>query len=701
MRFSVHKYTAHIGQVEIRGVQQVVEFEAKDRQPSRRTRHGQQPTEAVSPEAIDAIQCRTAIVVPCKDEPVSRIISVWAGIPAGSLIILVSASALDRYARERDALARFCRDTGRDGISAHQRDGQLAKALREIGMTRLLGDDGLVHEGKGEALVIGIALAAAAPGPGAADGADPSAHTRTHQQCHGHNRNGERNGRINDQEANVRCSHGCPRDTISGNGQQFRDACAARDSGTCRNKQSRGCAATDDCRTSYYKYIGFIDADNFVTGSVSEYCKAFSAGFHLSSAQDAMVRINWGSKPKVHNGKIVFKTSGRSSEVVNRHFNQLLGQLERRGSCTFSGEACERVENDQGDMELHHICTGNAGEHAMTMSLALKLQLAGGYAIEPFHFLDIFDRFAGERKVQSAPPSLMREPHSTISTLSSSPLPTPFSTSNCSSPISETNMATSVLPLPSGAAASSVNQRLPASNPEVPTVTSTPKVQILQIRTMNPHFHDTSKGEAHITRMWTQGLSAMYHSPLIADFDEFKDGLWEAILAGRVRIGGGTKYGSLPPTPPLTQYDPCSTSPPSGQGIAKTNRANLEPAEPRVYPAAEEFDLARLREILLRDSTLFWWSSDSKETTEDEDYIDCHIQDIASASGATGDEPAQETLPQRVIRRDSGVDFGMDGANQRGHTEDAVTGLGLGEPPTKKRQLDMIHMSIVTNNKQQ
>ncbi|KAH8763243.1 mannosyl-3-phosphoglycerate synthase, partial [Diaporthe sp. PMI_573] len=429
MRFSASKSTARIGQVEIRGVQHVVEFEARDRQPSnRRGHHGQQPTEAVSPEAIDAIQSRTAIVVPCKDEPVNRIVSVWAGIPAGSLIIVVSASAQDMYDRERDALARFCRDTGRDGISVHQRDEKLAKALSEVGMTGLLGDDGLVHGGKGEAL------------------------------------------------------------------------------------QSHGCAAGDGGRTSYYKYIGFIDADNYVTGSVSEYCKAFSAGFHLASAPDAMVRINWGSKPKVHDGEIVFKTSGRSSEVVNRHFNQLLGQLHKTGSCTFSGEACEHVENDKGDMELHHICTGNAGEHAMTMSLALKLRLAGGYAIEPFHFIDIFDRFAGDHMVKSAPASLMREPHSIMSTVSSSLVSTPVGTSPCSSQVSETRAATSFIPTSSQPAPSAVDQGLLGYSPEEPHVT--PKIQILQIRTMNPHFHDTNKGEAHIIRMWMQGLSAMYHSRL-------------------------------------------------------------------------------------------------------------------------------------------------------------------------------------------
>ncbi|KAG8169699.1 hypothetical protein KVR01_000444 [Diaporthe batatas] len=700
MRFSVHKSTARIGQVEIRGVQNVVEFEAREPQASgRRRHHGQQPTEAVSPEAIDAIQSRTAIVVPCKDEPVSRIISVWAGIPAGSLIVLVSASAQHMYARERDALARFCRDTGRDGISVHQRDRQLAKALREVGMTGLLGDDGLVHEGKGEALVIGIALAAAAQGPGAADGADPSARTRTHQQCHGHNRNGERNGRINSQETEVRCSHGCPRGTTSGNGQQFRGTCAARDSGTCRNKQSRGCAAGDGGDTSYYKYVGFIDADNFVTGSVSEYCKAFSAGFHLASAPDAMVRINWGSKPKVHDGEIVFKTSGRSSEVVNRHFNQFLGQLEKRGGCTFSGEASERVENDQGDMELHHICTGNAGEHAMTMSLALKLRLAGGYAIEPFHFLDLFDRFSGDHMVRSAPASLMLEPHSTISTVSSSPVPTPVGTSPYSSPISEPTAANSPSPVPSEPAPSAVDQKLFAYSSG--TRVTTPKVQILQIRTMNPHFHDTNKGEAHIIRMWTQGLSAMYHSPLTADFADFRHGLWETILAGGLKINGSASAKpniSFPPTPPLTQYDRGSVTPPSFQGIESSSRTGLEPAKCRIYQPAGDFDLIKLRQILLYDSELFWCSSSAdpeEEALEDDIQVVCRTEDAASSSGVDVDEFAQEMPPQSVGRRDSGVDFDMGGTDHTELNEQAVPGLALHEAPTKDRQLDMMHNGIV------
>ncbi|KAJ0110007.1 hypothetical protein J7T55_014809 [Diaporthe amygdali] len=683
MRVSAPGSTVRFGQVEIRGVQQVIEFEARarDHQFDRRTRHGQQKTEAVSPEAIEAIQSRTAIVVPCKDEPISRIVNVWAGIPASSLLISVSASTEHAYACERDTLAQFCRDTGRNGISVHQRDPQLGKALREIGMTTLLRNDGRAHEGKGEALVIGIALAATASGPGAADETDPSAQTRIHQECHGHNKNGERNGRIKDQAPNVRCGRGGPRGTINGNGQHCGGTCAATDSGTYRHKQSRGYAAKNGGRTSYYKYIGFIDADNFVTGSVSEYCKAFSTGFHLASAQDTMVRINWGSKPKVHNGQIVFKTSGRSSEVVNRHFNRFLGQLETRSKCIISGEACERVNNDNGGMELQHICTGNAGEHAMTMSLALKLRLASGYAIEPFHFLDIFERFAGEDKVKTPPASSVPEMHSTISSSSCSPFWATPDTSPVSSPMSDAAMSASPLPLTSRATAMAVDPRPLAHSSEEPT--AIPKVQILQIRTMNPHFHDTDKGEAHITRMWTQGLSAMYHSPLMANFPDFKQSLWDAILEGKVgKVGNvqqdsGTKHDHFPPTPPFTASVSCSMSPPSDHDQVVANGANFEPAECRIYPPAGDFDLARLRDMLLRDSELFWWSGDPEDDQEDVDYIeytDSYAQDTTAGIFAR-DEPVQERPLQHVSRRDSGVDFGMDGAELHGATDNNSLGM--------------------------
>jgi hypothetical protein len=105
------------------------------------------------------------------------------------------------------------------------------------------------------------------------------------------------------------------------------------------------------------RFVGFIDADNFVPGSVHEYCKVYAAGLHyaLQSAKPgetdpyAMVRINWKSKPKVKDGKLVFEESGRSSRVVNEWFNRLLNEL------------------DDSRTRENFIKTGNAGEHVMSL----------------------------------------------------------------------------------------------------------------------------------------------------------------------------------------------------------------------------------------------------------------------------------------------------------------------------------------------
>jgi mannosyl-3-phosphoglycerate synthase len=84
------------------------------------------------------------------------------------------------------------------------------------------------------------------------------------------------------------------------------------------------------------------------------------------------------------------------------------------------------------------IQTANAGEHAMTVDLALQLHFASGYAVEPFQLVDAWERLAAQDRA----------------------------------------------------------------------------VQILQIETRNPHFHDCGKGDGHIKRMQAGGLSTIYHSPL-------------------------------------------------------------------------------------------------------------------------------------------------------------------------------------------
>ncbi|KAF2852541.1 glycosyltransferase family 55 protein [Plenodomus tracheiphilus IPT5] len=188
------------------------------------------------------------------------------------------------------------------------------------------------------------------------------------------------------------------------------------------------------------KHVGFIDADNLVAGAVHEYCKVYAAGLRhalhsskSSLAPHAMVRIKWNSKPKVQDGKLVFEKSGRCSRVVNKWMNRLSNEIHM-----------SNVENGNGT-GLDVIETANAGEHAMTLDLAMKLRFATGYAVEPFQLINMWERFGSPAFTS---PVVSRD------------------------------------------------------------------VQVLQIETRNPHFHDVGKGNEHIEQMQVQGLSAIYHSEL-------------------------------------------------------------------------------------------------------------------------------------------------------------------------------------------
>ncbi|EJT77368.1 hypothetical protein GGTG_07280 [Gaeumannomyces tritici R3-111a-1] len=316
MRLSTADGTARLGQVQIRSVQQVIELDAGS--DSGRMCGGPFPSSfftfsscdtegnVACPTALHAVAGQMAIVVPCMNEDVATIEGVLSGIPHDSLVILASNSHRsgpggDAYAHEVDALKRFCRASGRSAISIHQQDPGLAKAFKLAGMPEIIDKStGLIWKGKGEAMLMGTALAIVA-------------------------------GR---------------------------------------------------------KYVGFIDADNFVPGSVREYCEAFAAGLH--HAQEgrqkgmAMVRLSWRSKPKVRNGKLEFSKSGRSSVITNRWLNQLL--MAQGGA-------------EEGNRDI--IATGNAGEHAMSLELGAKMRFASGFAVEPFQFLDIMEQFGGSASVPS------------------------------------------------------------------------------------------------------------------------------------------------------------------------------------------------------------------------------------------------------------------------------------------------------------
>ncbi|KAH8761556.1 hypothetical protein F5883DRAFT_562221 [Diaporthe sp. PMI_573] len=137
----------------------------------------------------------------------------------------------------------FWRDTGRTGISIYQQDRQLAKALKEIGLESLMDDNGNIYKGKGEALIIGILLAAISPAPADKTNCSTRLHT-PHAGAIDYNPEQE--------EGNTKTE--CPQ------------------------------VAHDNIYNGYYKYIGFINADNLAPGSVTEYCNAFSAGFCAAAA---------------------------------------------------------------------------------------------------------------------------------------------------------------------------------------------------------------------------------------------------------------------------------------------------------------------------------------------------------------------------------------------------------------------------------
>ena len=121
-------------------------------------------------------------------------------------------------------------------------------------------------------------------------------------------------------------------------------------------------------------YVSFIDTDNYIPGAVLEYAKHFAAGFSMTKSPYSMVRILWRYKPKVM-GEIYFKRWGRVSEISNRFLNTLL--------------------STKGKFETEIIKTANAGEHAMSLELALRLTYGSGYAVETQELISILEQYSG------------------------------------------------------------------------------------------------------------------------------------------------------------------------------------------------------------------------------------------------------------------------------------------------------------------
>ena len=135
------------------------------------------------------------------------------------------------------------------------------------------------------------------------------------------------------------------------------------------------------------KYIGFIDSDNYFPGAVLEYIRLFSAGFSQAKTDYSMVRVQWQSKPKIVDNEMFFARLGRVTRITNQYLNQLLGL--------------------QSGFETDIILTGNAGEHAMSMDLALKMGFSAGFSVEANHFVNLLENFGGV--IPTSFPEVMRQ----------------------------------------------------------------------------------------------------------------------------------------------------------------------------------------------------------------------------------------------------------------------------------------------------
>ncbi|UQC87142.1 mannosyl-3-phosphoglycerate synthase [Colletotrichum lupini] len=409
MRLTRPSRFERLGSIQINELQRVIELDAGSGRST-------SSSLTVSRDDFLAIESRMAIVVLCMNEEFRTIESVFSGIPHDCLIVLVSNSNRtqggynDRYETEVNILQNFCREADRFAIAVHQKDPGVADAFAAAGAPELVSDgDGLVHSGKGEGMLVGMAVAA-----------------------------------LMERE-----------------------------------------------------YVGFVDADNYIPGSINEYCKSYAAGFHLSraTAEYAMVRVSWSSKPKERNGRLMFDRRGRSSRVVNEWLNNLLQE--------FSGYGTDCIT------------TGNAGEHAMTMSLALKLRMASGFAVEPYEYLYLLEQMGDldhHHHHQNHINHQRLDDDNNSDTLSdaSSPISPSSMSQLLSPPASPVSLGGGSSSSRSSSRNSSLGRNRNRSNGSRQQHAS---VQIHQIETRNPHLHD-NKGDEHVSDMRAQALHMLYHSPM-------------------------------------------------------------------------------------------------------------------------------------------------------------------------------------------
>ena len=160
MRIETQRYTERFGSVRLNEVQKVLELD------SGRADHSNSIKDTavfkIEEGVIEEYEQKLAIAIPIKDEKLKLFEGVISGVPHDCFIIVVSNSKrgkIDRFRMEQEALRQYCHFTRRSALIIHQKDETLAKALAKAGYTQLLGEDGLLRDGKSEGMIAAILLA--------------------------------------------------------------------------------------------------------------------------------------------------------------------------------------------------------------------------------------------------------------------------------------------------------------------------------------------------------------------------------------------------------------------------------------------------------------------------------------------------------------------------------------------------------------
>ncbi len=157
------RYTERFGSVRMSHVQRVISLDSGGKR--RLHSHGAIGVRKIDEETIRYFEGRMAIVIPTKDEKLQLLEGVVSGVPHDCLVIVVSDSQrekVDRFRMEGDVLDQLCRFTLRPALIIHQKDPAIAKAAMDADYNDLLDKDGLVRDGKSEAMIIGLIAAKAA-----------------------------------------------------------------------------------------------------------------------------------------------------------------------------------------------------------------------------------------------------------------------------------------------------------------------------------------------------------------------------------------------------------------------------------------------------------------------------------------------------------------------------------------------------------